>query len=105
MYNEQGYMSVAFMSANRAKFASGDIRGGTTDEEAAALKSYQSYCGKYEIQGQKVLHHIEVSLFPNWTGVTQERFFEFIEDKLALSTAPFLVSGTQQSAHLIWERA
>jgi len=29
MYSEDGYMSVSFMSANRSKFASGDIRGGT----------------------------------------------------------------------------
>ncbi len=104
MYNEQGYMSVAFMSANRAAFASEDFRGASVEDKAEAFDTYFSYCGKYEIQGQKVLHHIEVCIFPNWTGVTQERFFDLTENKLSLSTAPFLLHGSQQTSHLIWER-
>jgi len=107
MYGEDGYMSVALMSANRPKFAVGDIRGGTTEEKVAAAETYISYCGRYEIQGDKVIHHIEVSFFPNWIGVDQERFFEFDGDtlRLSLSTPPLLVGGIEQSAYLIWERA
>src|SRR5215207_3428430 len=105
IYNEQGYMSVAFMSAHRVGFASGDIRGGSAEEKVAAFDSYISLCGKYEIEGQKVYHHIEVSLFPDWIGVTQERFFEFTENRLSLSAAPFLLNGRQRTVHVIWERA
>jgi len=105
MYSEDGYMSVAFMSANRPRFAVGDILGGTTEEKVTAAETYISYCGKYEIQGNKVIHHIEVSLFPNWIGVDQERIFEFEGDRLSLSTPPLLVGGMEQSAYLIWERA
>jgi hypothetical protein len=97
-------MSVAFMRANRPRFATGDILGGTTEEKVAAAESYVSYCGKYEIQGDKVIHHIEVSFFPNWIGVDQERIFGFDGDRLSLSTPPLLVGGAQQSAYLIWER-
>jgi hypothetical protein len=104
MYSEEGYMSVAFMRANRPRFATGDILGGTTEEKVAAAESYVSYCGKYEIQGDKVIHHIEVSFFPNWIGVDQERIFGFDGDRLSLSTPPLLVGGAQQSAYLIWER-
>jgi hypothetical protein len=104
MYSEDGYMSVAFMSANRPLFAVGDILGGTTEEKVNAAETYISYCGRYEIQGDKVIHHIEVSLFPNWVGVHQERIFEFDGDRLSLSTPPLLVGGTEQSAYLIWER-
>lgn len=104
MYSEGGYMSVAIMSANRPKFASGDLWGGTTEEKVAAADTYVSYCGKYEVQGDKVIHYIDVSFFPNWSGVNQIRFFEFEGDRLSLSTPPFLVAGIQQTAHLIWER-
>ena len=104
MYNEDGYMSVVIMSANRPKFAVGDIRGGTIEEKVAAADTYISYCGRYEIQGDNVIHHIEVSFFPNWIGVDQERIFEFDGDKLSLSTPPFQIEGVQQTAHLIWER-
>jgi len=105
MYNDQGDMSVAFMSTNRPVFASGDARGASVEEKVTAFDTFFAYCGKYEIQGQKVLHHIEVCIFPNWTGVTQERFFELAENRLTLSTPPFLLGGTQQTSHLIWERA
>ena len=62
---EDGYMSVAMMAANRLKFGAGDIAGGTDVEKVAAADTYLSYCGRYEIQGDKVVHHIEVSFFPN----------------------------------------
>ncbi|MFX1521276.1 MAG: lipocalin-like domain-containing protein [Promethearchaeota archaeon] len=104
MYNEDGYMSVAIMSGNRPKFASGDLRGGTTEEKVAAADTYVSYCGKYKVQGDQVIHSIEVSFFPNWSGVEQIRFFEFKGNRLSLSTPPFLAAGIQQTAHLIWER-
>lgn len=93
------------MTANRPRFASGDAGGGTTEERLAAADTYLSYCGRYEVRPDKVIHHVEVSLFPNWIGMDQERFFEFDGDRLSLSTPPFLVSGKQQSARLIWERA
>jgi hypothetical protein len=104
MYSEDGYMSVAIMSTNRPKFASGDLWGGTTEEKVAAADTYVSYCGKYEVQADKVIHHIDVSFFPNWSGDDQTRFFKFEGDRLSLSTPPFLVAGIQQTAHLIWER-
>lgn len=104
MYTDNGYMSVAFMSANRSKFVAGDIRGGSIEEKAAAADSYISYCGRYEIQDDKVIHHVEVSFFPNWIGMDQQRFFRLDGNKLYLSTPPMLVSGKQQTSHLIWER-
>jgi len=105
LYNEDGYMSGVLMGANRRPFAVRDLLGGTTEEKVAAADTYVSYCGKYEVQGDKVIHHIELSFFPNWTGVDQERFFEFEHDRLTLSTVPLLIGGTQGRAYLIWERA
>jgi hypothetical protein len=71
----------------------------------AAFDTYLSYCGKYEIDGDKVVHQIELSLFPNWSGVDQERFFEFSGKQLTLRTAPMALEGTQRTAQLIWHRA
>jgi len=104
MYNEDGYMSVSVMSANRSKFISGDMKGGTTEEKAAAAGTYISYCGKYEIQGDAIIHHIELSLFPNWVAVGQKRIFKLEDNKLSLSTSPALVDGVEQTFRLVWER-
>ncbi|MBC6422077.1 MAG: lipocalin-like domain-containing protein [Hormoscilla sp. SP5CHS1] len=92
------------MTANRPKFATGNILRGSTEEKAAAAETYISYCGKYEIIDGKVIHHVEASLFPNWVGVDQERFFEFQGDRLSLSTPPIMYDGKQLTAHVLWER-
>jgi Lipocalin-like domain len=49
--------------------------------------------------GDTVLHHVELSLFPNWVGVTQERLVKISGDQLTLSTRPLLLQGRQQTAH------
>ena len=105
LYSEQGYVSVAFMKEGRPTFASGDIRGGTIEEKITAVEGYVSYCGRFEVKGDKVVHKIEVSLFPNWIDMNQERLYEFEGDRLTLSTPLMLLGGRQLSTHVIWERA
>ncbi len=104
-YTEDGYVFVAIMRSGRAPFAAGDLLGGSTAERAGAAETYVSYCGRYEFRGDIVVHHVELSLFPNWVGVTQERLVEISGDRLTLSTRPLLFQGRQQTAHLLWERA
>ncbi len=104
MYNPDGYMFVAIMRSDRPKFAAGDLLSGSTEEKARAAGTYVSYCGRYEFRGDTVIHHVELSLFPNWVGVEQERIVELTGDRLILSTRPILLGGIQQTAHLIWGR-
>jgi hypothetical protein len=104
MYNDDGYMAVAFMASNRRRFSSMDLTGGTAEEIVAAAGSYFSYCGKYEVTEDKVIHHVEVSFYPNWVGEKQVRFYKFEDDKLILSTPPMNAAGKQQSGYLIWKR-
>ena len=103
LYSAEGYMSVAIMT-DCPHFVSGDVLGGTPEEKAGAMETYVSYCGRYEIQDGSVIHHIEVSLFPNWVGVQQKRFFNFEGNQLQLSTPPILQQGKEQTGHLIWQR-
>lgn len=105
MYNPDGYMAVAFMPPDRKPFAAADILGGTPDEKCAAVETCIAYSGRYAVKGDRVYHHIEVSLFPNWTGVTQERIVSLNGDTLRISTPPLLIKGKVQAAHLVWKRA
>ena len=104
MYNHDGYMSVAFMSANRHPFESGDILGGSIREKESAIDTFFSYCGKYDVSEEYVIHHIEVSLFPNWIGTDQKRKYRFEGNRLILSTDPLIVKGQEVEGLLIWER-
>ena len=105
MYLEPDRMAVAISGENRRAFAVEDMLGGTVEEKSAAIESYVSYCGTFHVGEQSVVHRIDVSLFPNWVGTSQERFYRFDGDTLHLSTATFLFSGEKQTAHLIWKRA
>jgi hypothetical protein len=69
-----------------------------------AEETYLSYCGRYDFLGDTVVHHVELSLFPNWIGVDQERLVDLRGERLTLSTRALLLRGIQQTAHLIWER-
>ena len=103
-YSQEGYMSVSFMSVDRPNFQSNDLRGGSVEEKVSAFDTYFSYCGKYEIRGEKVVHHIEVSLYPNWIGADQERFYTLDGDRLILSTPPVVFENSEQTGYLIWQR-
>jgi hypothetical protein len=104
IYNEDGYMFVAIMAPHRLSFAHDDLLSATKEEEALAEESYVSYCGRYDFLGDTVVHHVELSLFPNWIGGDQERLVDLRGERLTLSTRPLMLRGIQQTAHLIWER-
>jgi len=104
MYSHDGYVSFTVMSANRPQFASADIAHGSSAEKAAAVDTYFSYCARYEVRGDRVIHHLEVSLFPNWVGGDQERIFEFEGNRLILRTPPLLWGGVEQTGIVTWER-
>ena len=103
IYAPDGYMSATLTKPNRPHFATQDFLGGTLEEQALAAQTYLAYCGRYEIKEKSVLHCIETSLLPNWVGIVQERFYEFKDGRLSLSTPPLLLKGKQQFAYLIWE--
>ncbi|MBD2533671.1 lipocalin-like domain-containing protein [Nostoc flagelliforme FACHB-838] len=103
IYTDNGYVSVAMMRANRPQFQAGDIAAGTVEEKVAAADSYVSYCGTYEIQNNQVVHHVEVSFFPNWVDANQVRYVQLNGDLLTLSTPPILVNGVEIVGSLVWQ--
>jgi Lipocalin-like domain len=65
-----------------------------------ASTNYVSYSGRYEIQTETVIHHVEVSLIPDWVGTDLKRTFELTGDRLLLVTPSF----ENSSQYLCWER-
>lgn len=105
MYLDGDRMAVAISGDDRPGFDTDDVLGGTAEEKSAAFDSYMSYCGTFDVGEESVVHHIDVSLFPNWVGTRQERLYRFEGDRLHLSTHPFLIQGERKTAHLIWRKA
>lgn len=108
MYDASGRMSVQIMRTDRLKFAKGNRLEGTPEENQSAVPGTIAYHGKYTVNKSErtVTHHIERSLFPNWDGVDQKRFFTLEGDELKLSTPPIpTAGGVTAVGHLVWKRA
>ncbi len=106
LFTESGYMSGQLMRRDRIGFASGDQSSGSPEEIKAALEGYVSYYGPFELdlEQQKLITHVEGSMFPNWVGIDQERFFELSGDQLILKTTPFAFGDEEFVGVLVWER-
>ena len=105
VYAPDGYMFAALMAHGRPRFLGGDPLGGTAEECAAAMHTYHTYCGRYRLEADRVIHTVEMSLFPNLVGEDQIRYWRFEDERLLLSTPPLLRNGLSGTAHLVWERA
>jgi hypothetical protein len=105
LYSGDGHMSVAVLRAGRPPFAAGDLLAGEREEKLAAVESFIAYGGRSTLRGDRITHHVEVSLFPNWIGTDQERLVDLAGDRLTLSTRPLLMGGEPQTGHLVWQRA
>jgi hypothetical protein len=104
LYTADGRFSVTISRRDRAGFAAGDLLGGTTEEKAGAMEGFVAYAGRYSFHGDRVIHHVELSLFPNWVGSDQPRWVELAENQLTLSASPLLLAGKQQVPRLVWKR-
>jgi hypothetical protein len=83
-YNQDGYMSAAFMNAERGRLGDGEL------SQAAKVSSYDqfmAYTGPFEVNGDKITHTVEVSSLEAFIGSTQERWFKVDGDRLELLPA------------------
>ena len=103
-YARCGSMTVAIMRAGREPFQAADILLGSEAERATAAASYMSYAGRFTLDGDRIRHHVEISLFPNWVGTTQERIVDLRGDALGLSTDPIQLGGRIAVARMRWKR-
>lgn len=107
IYTDTGDMSAQLMRSDRPLFESDDQLNGSAKEMEESFKGCISYFGKYEINFAEgfVTHHVEKSLFPNWEGAPQKRFYVLKGNQLHITTQPLTWGGKHKVAVLVWQRA
>ena len=101
-YDEKGYMSVQLMESNRPHLEDEESLG----DIKKAFEGFNAYFGTYFVDNSEgsITHHVEGSLYPNWTNIDLKRFFKFDDNKLELKTTPMQRNDTKIIWRLIWER-
>jgi len=97
VYHPNGTVSVLVIRTDPQKLGSGVPAA----ERAAALDKCVGYMGRYEINGDRVIHKVEVALNPAWVGTAQERNATLEGDRLILSP-PADEHGAR--ARITWQR-
>ncbi len=103
IYTADGRMSALVLAENRKAPAAAM----PTEAEALSLfKSMVAYAGRYTVQSDRVVHHVEQSWNQAWTDTDVVRFYRFDGNKLTLTTAPAPNprDGKLSVSTLVWER-
>lgn len=104
MYTTDGYMSAALFRGNRPNFETGEALTASDAEKVAGWDSYYSYGGPFEIDGDRVIHTVAHTIYPNWLGGTQVREISFEGEHLILTTPPQKTRRGTQNSRVIWRR-
>lgn len=110
-YTEEGRVMVMFARSNRALFSqtigsplSSELRAIPVSELAEAFTTFNAYAGRYTLNGNTVIHHIEIASIPNRVGTELVRTFTVDGNRVTLKTSPILHQGTLQVFELVWEK-
>lgn len=104
LYTAGGEMAVQVSATDRADFETNDFQGESESARAAAYSSYIAYCGTYDVTGDTIVHRVAISLFPNWVGSSQTRYYSLNGDELLLRSPLIKVGGTLLVHELRWQR-
>jgi hypothetical protein len=106
----KGYLTYSDDHRMQAIGAANDRRvpagASPPDSERVALYDTMfAYAGTYSVQGDKVIHHVDISWNEVWTGTDQIRLCEVQGNILTLTTLiPDPGSGAETIYAVVWEK-
>jgi Lipocalin-like domain len=108
-YTADGRMWGTLMRVGRADVEAPTLASASVEERARAAAGYLNYAGTYRVEPGKVIHVVEVSLYPNWLGGEQTRDVNWVdgpngENDLVLSALDHHPNGTEVFNRLRWRR-
>ena len=110
-YTVEGKMMVMFskserqlLSGNSASPLTSAIHSVPIEERAEAFSTFNSYAGSYTLDGDKVIHHVEIASIPNRIGKNLTRTFTINENQVTLKTPPSRSDDIPKIFELTWER-
>lgn len=85
LYTPQGRMLASIARGDRQALSVAVPQRADVAEKAAAFDSFFSYGGRFYIDGDSVVHQVDIAMNPNFVGTEQRRQLHFEGDRLTLS--------------------
>jgi hypothetical protein len=103
-YTRDGRMSSIVVAENRHKPT--DLAQLTDPERATLFKSMVAMAGTFAVEGDRVVHHIDISWNEHWTGTAQKRQFRIEGQRLTIRSEPAIspIDGKPSTSVLIWQK-
>ncbi len=105
MYTPDGRMSAIVAAAGRPDLPGGRPRDASDAELAAAFLTFFTYSGTWHVEGDEVVHDVELALNPNTVGTDQRRHVTFSDEGHVLELSAEEQTARGARVHrLTWER-
>lgn len=76
----------------------------TSQEKADAFNTFIAYAGRYKLDGERIVHQVEISSTQNYANRDLVRTIKAEDDRIILTTPPTPVNGKMQTVELTWQR-
>jgi hypothetical protein len=105
-YTAYGRVMNIITNGGRKPLSVSDNVGAPAEERAEAFATMTAYAGRYTLNGNKVIHHIEVCSIPNAVNTDQVRLITNLKgNSLTLRTVTMVSAGAQIAyREFAWER-
>lgn len=110
-YTADGYMMVMFARSDRPPLSyeiqsplSQEMSTIPIAELAQAFTSFSAYAGTYRLEGNTVMHELDIASIPNRVGTTLVRTVTINGSCMTLSTPETINDGIATVFELAWER-
>jgi hypothetical protein len=105
-YTADGRVMAITTNGGRKPLSTSDYTTAPIEERAEAFATVAAYAGRYTLDGNKVIHHIEVSSIPNAVNTDQVRLITNLRgNSLTLRTVTMLGAYAQIAyREFVWER-
>jgi hypothetical protein len=103
-YAPDGRMNVIICHGGRKPLSFADRIAAPPEQRAEAFATFLGYAGRYTVDGDKVIHHVEAASVQNWVGTDLVRVLRCRDDQIILVTPPLSVGGKMITTKLVWTR-
>ena len=101
-YGRDGRMSAIVVGENRPKPM--DLAKLTDHERAELFKTMVAYAGTFSVEGDRIVHNVDISWNENWTGTAQVRHFRVEGRRVIIRGDQIGPDGRHVIAVLTWEK-